>query len=309
MLPNANYSSHVDLSEELFFQLEPLEYFLHPFLLLHPWPLLLGPSNVEVKPKTYRSKKWDSWKLWILSTELMTNLERWMGPNCKSDLWFSYMLLQVYWFLLKDLHLFLQLWVLQYNALSLCVFALVTKILMPSPQIHTFLTHLAILWALSGSETLHIVGQPSVNAQALTLENCLDAVGMDVSNSGCVSRKGSRQMQREEHANKCWKAAGCQMWAYRAWCFKKCWNVLLYSNFLCFEIFFFFWSCDGTGDCSDDELGEKHSLSAVLNLRKFWNLNNFLLGKLSVPIMFQKNCRDSLPVQFLSFPAYKIESW
>lgn len=240
MLPNANYSSHVDLSEELFFQLEPLEYFLHPFLLLHPWPLLLGPSNVEVKPKTYRSKKWDSWKLWILSTELMTNLERWMGPNCKSDLWFSYMLLQVYWFLLKDLHLFLQLWVLQYNALSLCVFALVTKILMPSPQIHTFLTHLAILWALSGSETLHIVGQPSVNAQALTLENCLDAVGMDVSNSGCVSRKGSRQMQREEHANKCWKAAGCQMWAYRAWCFKKCWNVLLYSNFLCFEIFFFF---------------------------------------------------------------------
>lgn len=123
---------------------------------------------------------------------------------------------------------------------------------MPSPQIQTFLTHLAILRALSGFETLHLIGQPSVNAQVLSLENSLDAVGMDVSNSGCVSQKGSRQMQREEHANKCWKVAGCQMRACRAQCFKKCWNLLLYSNFLCLEGFFL--SCDGTGDSSDDEL-------------------------------------------------------
>lgn len=35
---NANYSSYMDVfSEELFFQLEPLEYFLHSFLLPHPW--------------------------------------------------------------------------------------------------------------------------------------------------------------------------------------------------------------------------------------------------------------------------------
>lgn len=65
--------------------------------------------------------------------------------------------------------------------------ALFTKNHMPSPQIHTFLTHLVILRALSGSENLHIIGQPSVNAQVLPLENSLDSVGMDVSSCGCVS--------------------------------------------------------------------------------------------------------------------------
>lgn len=185
--------------------------------------------------------------------------------------------------------------------------SLLTKILMPSPQIHTLLTHLAILRALSGYETLCIFGQPWVNAQVLTLENSLDAVGMDGSNSGCVSQKGSRQMQREEHANKCWKAAGCQMRAYRAWCFKKCWNLLLYSNFLCFEDFFE--AVMALETVVMRSWRETELACSPQSQRKFWNLNHFLLGKLLVPIMFQKNFRGSLPIQFLSFPAYKIASW
>lgn len=169
-------------------------------------------------------------------------------------------------------------------------------------HIFMFLTHLAILRALSGSETLHIFGQPSVNAQALTLESSLDAVGMDVSNSGCVSQKGSRQMQREEHANKFWKAAGCQMRACRAWCFKKYWNLELYSNFLCFEGFLKLW---WHWRHSDDELERSIACMQSSISENFETWIIFFWENFSCQLCFKRISEAACPSNFSLFQLIK----
>lgn len=142
-----------------------------------------------------------------------------MGPNCNNYLDVSF------------LNFFIYSCSSEYCSTMPCYCVSLLCSLKFSCPHHRF-TCFSFTWQYLGpcQEILHIIGRQSVNAQALTLENSLDAVVMDMSNSGCVSQKGSRQMQREEHANKCWKAAGCQMRACRAWCLKSagiCYFILI----------------------------------------------------------------------------------
>lgn len=54
-----------------------------------------------------------------------------------------------------------------------------------------------MLKSLSGFAALQVLGQLSVKAQVLALENSLNILEMDVSNSTCINQKRSRLIKDE----------------------------------------------------------------------------------------------------------------